>query len=980
MFFFLITVNILQEIVRHPLLFVFIFILTVIIVFTICYKSILSGSSNLLKHGKAMDSLHLLESQSLQPPASQHNFPSTSTSSSSSTTICMNSLLEELSFEELVGRGKYGQVWRGQLQNGTSTPTTVAIKVVSEANKRYLVNECRIYSLHRIFAEESSMARYYGYTERLAEDGKREYCMAIEYGHLGSLYAYLHQQTLDWTALCRLLKSLAQGLAYLHTEQATGSYERGGKKKIPKPCIVHRDLCSRNVIVKADGSCMIVDHQFAVPFLNNKPLFLDSEFSTVEHGHRGGQSSVVGTLRYLAPELLDGAINLNDAESALKQADVYALGLIFWEVASRCTDLYQGIDVPSYQAPFQLETASGSNGELQPVTFDQMRVLISRNKARPLFPDIWKDSNPAIRLLKETITECWDQEPEARLTALCIKERLADLPSLWRKFKSETASCCVVSSLQQLKSIQNTLNGHSCSAKADAHAGCSSTAGHHHLKSSSSSTVLNDSLSESSSYPSSSTCYINKFENSLHYKHNGHHHLLHHPYHKHHFYQINLTAAGGSGGSNNGNSKKMDLNSNVEKNMHANLAATNAAHGSLNVSQMLLPKVTLPLQPHQARNLCIERNLMLDTSDEHDGLLEQGLKFQNKSYMKSNISTGDDQVDHQRSEGHEGNEEGQSGGHRHNHHHQAHYPENRTPLIRPSLPLPISYVQNETSGSSEHVKTKETNKLQNRNEHLSRSSRQMSFSKSVSSTSSIFEYIKQKFNLTSHLNKCVREKQSSSKHNSPTGAANSQRNGLLEEWKENVGPDENLETAAVRIGTLLYAKDSAMSTALEYSNQSVNVHQSVTSSSSSNVLVGALVSSQSIGNLPPPAAAASASASHTVDNNSSSIGLQQLSNLSAQTNSSPLISAPSECDLSSSIDILSNMDKLAQLSTTTNISMSTSNPNNNSTLMGNNANKSCILQNNNRIESSLASIFLATGGKPLHTTSELTVDESQLLH
>lgn len=909
-----------------------------------------------------MDSLHLLESQSLQPPpASQHNFPSTS---SSSTSICLSSALEGLSFEELVGRGKYGQVWRGQLQNGTGTPTTVAIKVVSEANKRYLVNECRIYSLHRAFADESSMARYYGYSERLADDGKREYCMAIEYGHQGSLYAYLHQQTLDWTALCRLIKSLAQGLAYLHTEQtSTSGKDERGKKVMQKPSIVHRDMCSRNVIVKGDGSCMIVDFQFAVPFLNNKPLFLDSEFSTV--GHRSGQSSVVGTLRYLAPELLDGAINLSDAESALKQADVYALGLIFWEVASRCTDLYQGIDVPPYQAPFQLETASAINGQLQTVTFDQMRVLISRNKARPLFPDIWKDSNPAIRLLKETISECWDQEPEARLTALCIKERLADLPSLWRKFKSETASCCVVSSLQQLKSIQNTLNGQGCSAKAESsHAGCSSAV-HHHLKSSPSSTLLNDSLSESSSYPSS-TCYINKFENSLHYKHNGHHHLLHHPYHKHHFYQINLTAAGGSG-TNNGNSKKMDLNSNVEKSMHANLVAASSAHGTSNVSQMLLPKVTLPLQPHQERNLCIERNLMLDTSDEHDGLLEQGLKFQNKSYMKSNISRSDEHGDHHRSEG-ESNEDGQSEGAHHRHHHQAHYPENRTPLIRPSLPLPISYVQNETSSSSsQHVKTKETNKLQNRNEHhLSSSSRPMSFSKSsksASSTSSIFEYIKQKFNLTSHLSKSVREKEAINKHNLEAGIANSQRNGLLQEWKENVGPDENLEIAAVRIGTLLYAKDSAISTALEYSNQSVNVHQSATTSSS-NVLAGVLASSQSSNNLPPQS---------LLDNNNGSIGLQpqpQHSNVSSQSNSSPLISAPSECDLSTTLDILSNMDKLAQLSTNTGTSM---------TVIDNNVNNNSCIQNNNRIDS-LASIFLSTSGKAIHATSELVVDESQLLH
>ncbi len=51
----------------------------------------------------------------------------------------------------------------------------------------------------------------------------------------------------------------------------------------------------------------------------------------------------VGTLRYMAPEVLEGAVNLRDCESSLKQIDVYALGLCIWEVASRCSDFYQGM-------------------------------------------------------------------------------------------------------------------------------------------------------------------------------------------------------------------------------------------------------------------------------------------------------------------------------------------------------------------------------------------------------------------------------------------------------------------------------------------------------------------------------------------------------------------------------------------------------------------------------------------------------------
>lgn len=44
----------------------------------------------------------------------------------------------------------------------------------------------------------------------------------------------------------------------------------------------------------------------------------------------------------MAPEVLEGAVNLRDCESALKQVDMYALGLIYWEVFMRCTDLFPG--------------------------------------------------------------------------------------------------------------------------------------------------------------------------------------------------------------------------------------------------------------------------------------------------------------------------------------------------------------------------------------------------------------------------------------------------------------------------------------------------------------------------------------------------------------------------------------------------------------------------------------------------------------
>lgn len=58
----------------------------------------------------------------------------------------------------------------------------------------------------------------------------------------------------------------------------------------------------------------------------------------------------------MAPEVLEGAVNLRDCETSLKQIDIYALGLVLWEMAIRVIDFYpRPSDVPPYMLPFEKE-------------------------------------------------------------------------------------------------------------------------------------------------------------------------------------------------------------------------------------------------------------------------------------------------------------------------------------------------------------------------------------------------------------------------------------------------------------------------------------------------------------------------------------------------------------------------------------------------------------------------------------------------
>lgn len=57
----------------------------------------------------------------------------------------------------------------------------------------------------------------------------------------------------------------------------------------------------------------------------------------------------VGTKRYMAPEVLDETLNINHFDS-FKRADVYAFGLILWEIARRCNSsgIYDEYQMPYY--------------------------------------------------------------------------------------------------------------------------------------------------------------------------------------------------------------------------------------------------------------------------------------------------------------------------------------------------------------------------------------------------------------------------------------------------------------------------------------------------------------------------------------------------------------------------------------------------------------------------------------------------------
>ncbi|ETE56967.1 TGF-beta receptor type-2 [Ophiophagus hannah] len=54
-----------------------------------------------------------------------------------------------------------------------------------------------------------------------------------------------------------------------------------------------------------------------------------------------------------------------------------------------------------------------------------MKDNVLRDRGRPEIPCSWLN-HQGIQKVCETIVECWDHDPEARLTAQCVAERFND--------------------------------------------------------------------------------------------------------------------------------------------------------------------------------------------------------------------------------------------------------------------------------------------------------------------------------------------------------------------------------------------------------------------------------------------------------------------------------------------------------------------------------------------------------------------------
>ncbi|XP_073730724.1 bone morphogenetic protein receptor, type IBb isoform X2 [Misgurnus anguillicaudatus] len=297
--------------------------------------------------------------------------------------LVQRTVARQIQMVSQIGKGRYGEVWMSRWRG-----EQVAVKVFFTTEEASWNRETEIYQT--VLMRHENILGFIA-ADIIGTGSWTQLYLITDYHENGSLYDYLKSTSLDTKSLLQLAQSAVSGLCHLHTEI---SGTQG------KPAIAHRDLKSKNILVKRDGTCCIADLGLAVKFIS------DTNEVDIPPNTR------VGTKRYMAPEVLDESLNRSHFQSYI-MADMYSFGLILWEMARRCSSA--GI-VDEYQLPYH---------DLVPTdpSYEDMREVVCIKGQRPSLVKRWI-GDECLQQMAKLMTECWAHNPASRLTALRVKKTL----------------------------------------------------------------------------------------------------------------------------------------------------------------------------------------------------------------------------------------------------------------------------------------------------------------------------------------------------------------------------------------------------------------------------------------------------------------------------------------------------------------------------------------------------------------------------
>ncbi|XP_070764462.1 serine/threonine-protein kinase TNNI3K [Enoplosus armatus] len=199
--------------------------------------------------------------------------------------------LSELEFNEIIGSGSFGRVYRGKCRN----------KIV--AIKRYRANTYCSKSDVDMFCREVSILCRLNHPCIIqfvgaCLDDPSQFAIVTQYVSGGSLFSLLHEQKrlIDLQSKLIIAIDVAKGMEYLHN--------------LTQP-IIHRDLNSHNILLYEDGHAVVAD-------------FGESRF--LQSVHEDNMTKQPGNLRWMAPEVFTQCTRYS------VKADMFSYALCLWEL------------------------------------------------------------------------------------------------------------------------------------------------------------------------------------------------------------------------------------------------------------------------------------------------------------------------------------------------------------------------------------------------------------------------------------------------------------------------------------------------------------------------------------------------------------------------------------------------------------------------------------------------------------------------
>ncbi|KAI4980039.1 hypothetical protein ZWY2020_016792 [Hordeum vulgare] len=193
-------------------------------------------------------------------------------------------------FSQEIGKGGFGPVFLGYLENGISVAVKVRSESSSQGGKEFLAEAQHLTRIHH-----KNLVSLVGYCK-----DRNHLALVYEYMPEGNLQDHLRATStckpLSWEQRLQIALDAAQGLEYLHIAC--------------KPALIHRDVKSRNILLTTDLGAKIADFGLT-------KAFSDSETHIT--------TEPAGTMGYLDPEYFR-------SYHISEKSDLYSFGVVLLEL------------------------------------------------------------------------------------------------------------------------------------------------------------------------------------------------------------------------------------------------------------------------------------------------------------------------------------------------------------------------------------------------------------------------------------------------------------------------------------------------------------------------------------------------------------------------------------------------------------------------------------------------------------------------